>query len=100
MAYDLKSLSLPKLYGRMLTIFAGVVRNPLTRPLLIGSLLENGGIPKLRKIKFTEEPSFFPLVIPGKHAADHMQMPENVLTNNRTSREQMPYSIVSDYALA
>ena len=48
MAYDLKSLKLPKLYGKMLTLFTGLVRSKLTRPLLIGSLLENGGIPKLR----------------------------------------------------
>ena len=100
MTYDLKSLNLPKLYGKMLSIFAGVVSNPITRPLLIGSLLENGGIPKLRVMKFDEEPTYFPLVIPSKHASEHMATPDDALAKNRTPREQMPFSQVRDYALA
>lgn len=100
MDYDLKSLNLPKLYGKMLSIFAGAVSNPITRPLLIGSLLENGGIPKLGKIHFTEDPTYLPLVIPSEHASGHMEMPQAVPTNNRTSRERMPYHLIRDYAIA
>ena len=100
MDYDLKSLNLPKLYGKMLSIFAGAVSNPITRPLLIGSLLENGGIPKLRKIHFTEEPTYFPLVIPPEHANGHMDMPLEAPANRRTSREHMPYQLIRDYAIA
>jgi Asp-tRNA(Asn)/Glu-tRNA(Gln) amidotransferase A subunit family amidase len=100
MDYDLKSLNLPKLYGKMLSIFAGAVSNPITRPLLIGSLLENGGIPKLRKIHFTEEPTYFPLVIPSEHASGHMEMPHEAPINSRTSREYMPYQLIRDYAVA
>lgn len=100
MDYDLKSLNLPKLYGKMLSIFAGAVSNPITRPLFISSLLENGGIPKLRKIHFTEEPTYFPLVIPPEHASGHMDMPQEAPTNSRTSRERMPYHLIRDYAVA
>jgi hypothetical protein len=58
-SYDLKSLKLPRLFGKMLTAFANIAANPTTRPLIIGSLLENGGIPKLRKLKFPKSlPSF------------------------------------------
>ncbi len=100
MDYDLKSLNLPKLYGKMLSLFAGVVSSKVTRPLLIGSLLENGGIPKLQKMKFDEEPTLFPLVIPDQHAVGHMETPTAEPSNPRTSRELIAYSTVRDYALA
>jgi Asp-tRNA(Asn)/Glu-tRNA(Gln) amidotransferase A subunit family amidase len=100
MDYDLKSLNLPKLYGKMLSLFANLVSNKGTRPLLIGSLLENGGIPKLRKLKFDEEPTLFPLIIPEKHASGHMDTPKDEPSSKRTSREQVAYNTVRDYALA
>lgn len=99
-SYDLKSLKLPKLYGRTLSLFTNLVSSPVTRPLIIGSLLENGGIPKLRKMLFDEEPTFFPLNIPEEHASDHMEMPDAALSGNRISREQIAYNLVRDYALA
>jgi len=99
-SYDLKSLKLPKLYGRTLSLFTNLVSSPVTRPLIIGSLLENGGIPKLRKMLFDEEPTFFPLNIPEEHASDHMEMPNAALSGNRISREQIAYNLVRDYALA
>lgn len=100
MDYDLKSLNLPKLYGKMLLVFAGLVGSKATRPLLIDSLLENGGIPKLRKMKFDEEPTLFPLVIPEEHAVGHMPSPTEEPSNERTSRDQIAYSTIRDYALA
>ncbi len=98
--YDLKSLNLPKLYSGMLSLFTNLVTSPVTRPLIIGSLLENGGIPKLRKMVFDEEPTFFPLDIPEDHASDHMKMPDSVLSRNRIPREQIAYNLIRDYALA
>jgi Asp-tRNA(Asn)/Glu-tRNA(Gln) amidotransferase A subunit family amidase len=98
--YDLKSLNLPKLYGNFLKTFAGAARNPLTGPLILGSLLENGGIPKLRKLKFSEEPTNFPLVIPAEHAKGHMDMPLDAPAVDRIPREQMPFTLVRDYAEA
>lgn len=100
MAYDLKSLNLPKLYGKMLSIFTGVVVNRFTRPLLIGSLLENGGIPMLRKIKFEEAPTNFPLVLPPTHAIGHAELPLEALNHDRVIRENLPFSLVQDYANA
>lgn len=99
-AYDLKSLNLPKLYGSMLKAFAGAAGNPVTGPLLLGSLLENGGIPKLRALKFTEEPTNFPLVIPSEHAAGHLDLPLETPQVDRTPGEQMPFTLVRDYAEA
>ena len=37
--YNLRSLSLPKLSGASLRAFAGALANPITRPLLMPSLL-------------------------------------------------------------
>ncbi len=76
--YDLKSLQLPKLYGRSLAIFADAASNPVTRAVLLGSLLENGGIPKIRKIKFSEEPTLFPLSIPETHAEKVLDYPDDL----------------------
>ncbi len=100
MDYDLKSLNLPKLYGKMLSLFAGLVGSKVTRPLMIGSLLENGGIPKLQKMKFDEEPTLFPLNFPEKHAVGHMETPMAEPSNTRTPREQLAYNTIRDYALA
>ena len=59
--YNLSSLSLPKLYGRTLGLFRRLVTSSATRPLLLGSLLESGGIPKLRRLHLDESPTFYPL---------------------------------------
>ena len=60
--YELKSLDLPRLTGAALKVFTAAVENPLTRPLLLPGLLENGGIPRLRRIILDEPPTFMPLV--------------------------------------
>jgi len=98
--YDLKSLKLPKLYGSALSLFASVAANRLTRPLLLGSLLENGGIPKLRVLKFEEEPTYFPLVIPAQHAKECADLPEKAPKTARTAPELMPFTMIRDYAKA
>jgi len=63
-AYELKSLKLPKLTGAGLSAFTAAVENPVSRALLLGGLLENGGIPKLRRITLQEPPTLYPLVQP------------------------------------
>lgn len=60
--YSLKSLNLPKLYGTALAMFTRLVAGRATRALVMGSLLDNAGIPAFRKLRFEDEPVFFPLV--------------------------------------
>ena len=62
--YELQSLKLPKLTGAGLSAFTAAVENPVSRALLLGGLLENAGIPKLRRITLQEPPTFYPLVQP------------------------------------
>jgi Asp-tRNA(Asn)/Glu-tRNA(Gln) amidotransferase A subunit family amidase len=66
--YNLKSLKLPVLTGAGLKAFTAAVENPVSRVFLIDTLLENGGIPILRKLILNEEPTFFPLVKPESGA--------------------------------
>ncbi len=60
-AYELHALNLPKLSGFGLTAFTAAVENPLTRSLLLPSLLENGGIPRLRSMVLDEPPTYYAL---------------------------------------
>jgi Asp-tRNA(Asn)/Glu-tRNA(Gln) amidotransferase A subunit family amidase len=98
-AYDLKSLNLPKLYGTGLELFTRLVENPAGRALLIGSLLENGGIPKLRKLQIDEAPTLYPLGdsdgapgtnLPAPDYADYAGLPES----------RVPYPTIRQYARA
>jgi Asp-tRNA(Asn)/Glu-tRNA(Gln) amidotransferase A subunit family amidase len=67
-SYNLKSLKLPKLTGNMLSVFANLVETRFGQMLLLNSLLENGGIPKLRALNVDEPPTFYPALRP---ASDH-----------------------------
>jgi len=98
-AYDLKSLNLPKLYGTGLDLFTSVVENPAGRALLIGSLLENGGIPKLSKLQIDEAPTLYPLgennngtgeSLPAPDFADFAGLPGS----------GVPYPTIRQYARA
>jgi len=60
--YDLKAVNLPRLAGAGLRAFTELVENPVTASLLMGNLLESGGITKLRRMTLDESPTFTPLV--------------------------------------
>ena len=56
--YDLKSLALPRLSGAGLRAFAAALANPITRPLLMPSLLKQGGFARFRALRLDEPPTF------------------------------------------
>ena len=56
--YDLKSLALPRLSGVGLRAFAAALANPITRPLLMPSLLKQGGFARFRALRLDEPPTF------------------------------------------
>ena len=97
--YDLKSLKLPVLNGKALKIFADVACSRVTQPLVLPTLLENGGIPRLRKLKFEEEPTFFPLVIPAEHAEFPHATPQ-YQPGTQPERAPLPDRLIRDYAAA
>ena len=49
--YVLKSLTLPKLSGAGRRAFRGALANPITRPLLMPSLLKQGGFARFRALR-------------------------------------------------
>lgn len=59
--YDLKAVNLPRLTGGALRLFTELADNPATSPLLMGNLMETGGLTKLRTLKVDEPPTFSPL---------------------------------------
>ncbi len=73
-AYELQALKLPKMSGLSLKLFTAFVENPIGRALSINSLLENGGIPKLRKIDIPEAPQFLPMVAPSAGEGEAVEM--------------------------
>ena len=98
--YDLTSLKLPKLYGKALTIFSALASNSLTQPLIIGSLLESGGINKLRAMQVSEAPTYLPLARVTEQATAGMPLTLNVPANERTEPGRLPFKTLRDYALA
>ena len=97
--YDLKSLDMPVLYGRMLSIFTAVLDNPLTRPLLLGNLLRNGGIPKFRKIDIDDALTLYPLRRVALNASGAHELPKLEHLKNKAALRS-PYISIRDYAEA
>lgn len=93
--YELKSLNLPRLTGLALKLFTNAVETPITRRLLLGGLLENGGIPRLRRLQLDEPPTFYPLVRPsGDGARDEPAFDPG------PQPQGFPYPTARDYAVA
>jgi hypothetical protein len=54
--YDLTSVKLPRFAGFALRLFVGLLESPATRWLLLGSLLKQAGITRLRELHLEEPP--------------------------------------------
>jgi hypothetical protein len=67
--YDLTSLDLPRLQGRSLDLFAASLDNGLMRAALLGKLLKDGGINRLRETAVAAPPTYYPLSLEEAAAA-------------------------------
>lgn len=65
-SYELKSLKLPKMTGNLLAIFANLIETKIGKLILMDTLLENGGLPKLRSKHISDYPTFYPSVMPRR----------------------------------
>lgn len=92
-SYNLKSLRLPKLTGNILSIFANLIETPFGKLLLLNSLLENGGIPKIRALNVKDVPTFYPLVKPSSDNEPPFELTEPI-----KSEWALPYPTALDYA--
>lgn len=92
-SYNLESLKLPKLTGNMLSIFTNLIETPFGKMLLLNSLLDNGGIPKLRALNVEDVPTFYPLANPNP---EHEQ--PVVVTEPGNPPSNLPYPTAWDYS--
>ena len=72
--YDLKSVKLPYLAGRMLRLFVRLVEGPLGS-LLIPALFKSGGISWLREQHFDDPPTMQPVNYSGPLAVEAQAVP-------------------------
>ncbi|MEW5734745.1 MAG: amidase [Thermodesulfobacteriota bacterium] len=97
-AYDLSSVTLPVMTGRVLATAAKILENPAARALLLPKLLNDAGITKLRSLCPEEVPTGSPLVAPvGKKAKKGADLSVEDLKQNSG---QCPGATVADLALA
>jgi Asp-tRNA(Asn)/Glu-tRNA(Gln) amidotransferase A subunit family amidase len=76
-AYDLESVKMPYLAGMSLRLLVNLIESPLTRWMLIGNLLRQAGITKLRELKVDDPPTYQPLY-PQRAEADEHHRPVNI----------------------
>ncbi len=94
--YDLKSVKLPKLTGTGLKLFANMLENSATRALLLGNLLQSGGITELRKMRIDEPPTMKPL----KFADKTTSSPFNLNGFTFPDSPKTGFTTIRDYAAA
>ena len=98
--YDLKSVKLPYVSGRLLRLFVSLVEGPLGG-LLIPSLFESAGISWLRKQVIDEAPTPQPLHFAGFHAEKDSAVPEQEWPkSSAVGSRGFHFSTVFDYAKA
>ncbi|HKZ69221.1 MAG TPA: amidase [Anaerolineales bacterium] len=101
MTYELKSVNLPRLTGAGLKIFTALVENPATAALLMGNLMETGGINKFRKLKVNEPPTVYPLVqSDSRGTATPLDLEAIAQTDSPTRSAGFRFATVNDYATA
>jgi Asp-tRNA(Asn)/Glu-tRNA(Gln) amidotransferase A subunit family amidase len=97
--YDLKSLSLPKLYGFGLQLFAAAMDHAFTRAALLPSLLRQGGVDRLRAMRLREDPTLYPYAPVDKRASRPLS-PAEVEATLSTYAPQPPFASIREYANA
>jgi Asp-tRNA(Asn)/Glu-tRNA(Gln) amidotransferase A subunit family amidase len=98
--YDLVSLPLPRLSGLAFRLVAGLLDGALTRPLLLGMFLDNGGITGFRRQQFDGAPVLMPLAAAPAEAAGPPPDLAHVPADRVCERQDFSFNTVWDYAHA
>jgi len=64
--YDLKSMKLPRLTGKMLSMFAWAVENNLLKPAIMPGMLKTAGVEEFRSLTPKYPPTPFPIAMTDK----------------------------------
>ncbi|MFK7911089.1 MAG: amidase [Akkermansiaceae bacterium] len=104
MAYDLKPVKAPKLKGLILRLVTVLMESPLTRPLLMPSVLKSVGVNRFRKRQTQAEPTHFP-VIKSQDVQVSKTSPQEIAEQvaaekNEIDSTQFRFSSITDYARA
>ncbi|MCB9422282.1 MAG: amidase [Ardenticatenaceae bacterium] len=94
--YDLESVNLPKLSGTGLRLFANALENGAARAVMLGNLLQSGGILKLREMRIDEPPTMQPI----KFVAETAQSSFDINTIALPESAAAPFTTIQDYAAA
>jgi len=97
--YDLKSVKLPYLAGGLLKFFASLVEGPLGG-LLIPNLFESAGINWLRKQRFEEIPTFYPLHTTGQLQTEAASVPTGEFPQKASSNQGFQFTGIHEFAKA
>ncbi len=98
--YDLMSIKMPYLSGRLLRLFAALVESPLGG-LLIPNLLQSAGIEWLRKQVIDEAPTHHPIHFSGAPATQNSAIPEKEFPRTAAAESRgFHFATVFDYAKA
>ena len=95
MAYDLRSLKLPRLGTAGLRTLTALLENPVTGPLLIEKLKRDAGLLRIRSEMPSEVPTYYPL-----HDADVRALPAFAPLAERPAPPGFRFPGVDDYAEA
>jgi Asp-tRNA(Asn)/Glu-tRNA(Gln) amidotransferase A subunit family amidase len=96
-AYDLKSLSLPKLSGLSLRLFAALLDFPLTRKLLLPGLMAQGGVTRLRALRLSTDPTLYPYAPVPEPATRPLAQAEIEATLS-SARRPSSFPTIRDYS--
>jgi Asp-tRNA(Asn)/Glu-tRNA(Gln) amidotransferase A subunit family amidase len=99
--YNLKSVKLPRLTGRQLSVIAGALEGGLLKAAIMPNMLKTGGIEEFRLLSPLEPPTYLPLVRSDKQAAP-MEAPDLKALGRIAGdgNDGGPYKSVRDYAAA
>jgi len=93
--YDLKAVKIPRLAGGALRAFTEALENPLGASLLLGKLLEDGGVTKIRRTVIDDAPTYspiYPTESKGTPSTDLLNIPHPPKTKSGFS-----FATVHDY---
>ena len=96
--YDLASIRLPVLEGTALRLFASVLESRIGGSLLLGSLLEAGGVTRLRGLRPDDAPLLSPTCPPAPAGAS--AAPNTERADAPRAETGGPFAGIADYAEA
>src|SRR5688572_29898111 len=98
--YDLESVKLPVVQGAALRLVVALAESPITAPLIVPSLLKNGGITEMRQFRADDPPTYIPLWAHEKARAEGDALDLSALPASAPAAADFRFHTVRDFAAA